>query len=122
MNRRVLAVILTVTLLGSWVGAGFAQDYRFRPETERFNLRPPPEKPGPGKMALDASIGRPVGLAATAIGTTLFVLTLPFTAPSGSAPAAREGLVRTPARWTFKRPLGQRDPSAETPQVFRPQP
>jgi hypothetical protein len=71
----------------------------------------PPVKPQPPNsnvMAFDALIGRPLGLGMTVLGTGAFIATLPFTACSGSAREAARGLVREPAWWTFKRPLGQK--------------
>jgi hypothetical protein len=78
--------------------AAAAADYL---QTER-------RKPNTNVMAADALIGRPLGLGMTVLGTTAFVATLPFTIPSCSVRDAARGLVVEPARWTFKRPLGQR--------------
>ena len=64
-------------------------------------------KPDTNVMAVDALIGRPVGLAATVLGTTAFVATLPFTAFSGSVKDAARGLIKEPGQWTFTRPLGE---------------
>jgi hypothetical protein len=64
-------------------------------------------KPDSNVMAADALIGRPVGLAATVLGTTTFVATLPFTAFSGSVRDAARGLIKEPGAWTFTRPLGE---------------
>ena len=66
------------------------------------------QQPNTNIMAADALIGRPLGLGATVLGTTAFVATLPFTIPSRSVRDAARGLVVEPARWTFKRPLGQK--------------
>jgi hypothetical protein len=62
-----------------------------------------------GDMFADALIARPVGLFLIAAGTGLFVVTLPFTIPSGSVPEAAEKLVGVPLCRTFLRPLGHRD-------------
>ena len=57
-------------------------------------------------MAVDLVLVRPLGLAATVIGTVLTVVALPFTLPGGNAgDSARELIVR-PAEYTFNRPLG----------------
>jgi hypothetical protein len=62
--------------------------------------------PGPAAMAFDLALARPVGLAATVLGTAVFVVGLPFEALSGdfSDPARR--LVVEPAKFTFTRKLG----------------
>jgi hypothetical protein len=55
---------------------------------------------------VDAAVARPFTFALTAVGSALFVVTLPFTAPSGSMNKAAKTLVVSPAKDTFKRPLG----------------
>jgi hypothetical protein len=54
-------------------------------------------------------LGRPVGFAATVLGSAIFVVSLPVTATSGSIKSAAEALVLRPARYTFVRPLGDMD-------------
>jgi hypothetical protein len=60
-----------------------------------------------GCMVLDTMIVRPFGLAAIVIGTAFFVISLPFTVPSGSVGKAADNLVSDPVKWTFCRPLGE---------------
>lgn len=57
-------------------------------------------------MVVDAVVMRPLGLAATVVGTVLTVVVLPFTIPSGSVEASAHELIVRPAAYTFKRPLG----------------
>jgi|SRR5690554_2563171 len=57
-------------------------------------------------MAGDLLIARPLLLAATAVGTAVFVVTLPFSWLSGSTDKAGKALVVEPARATFVRCLG----------------
>jgi hypothetical protein len=57
-------------------------------------------------MAMDGLIGRPVGLAATIVGTALFIATLPFSSLGGNTHQAWETLVQDPGRYTFQRCLG----------------
>jgi hypothetical protein len=59
------------------------------------------------KMVLDAIVLRPIGLATTVAGTAIYTISLPFSLLGGNEPAARETLVKDPARYTFKRPLGE---------------
>ncbi|MCY4515151.1 MAG: hypothetical protein OXC69_08485 [Candidatus Tectomicrobia bacterium] len=63
-----------------------------------------------GPMLVDAFLLRPLGLAATVAGTAAFVLTLPFSLPTGSVEKAAKALVVRPARYTFARPLGEFKP------------
>src|SRR4051794_29808869 len=60
-------------------------------------------------MITDVAIVRPVCLAATAIGSVFFVLSLPIAAMSRSTKKAAHVLVVTPAKATFTRPLGDMD-------------
>jgi hypothetical protein len=67
---------------------------------------------GTGKgtdMVLDLLILRPLGLLATGAGSAAFVISLPFTLPSGSVGTAACELVREPFLYTFSRPLGDMD-------------
>jgi hypothetical protein len=66
----------------------------------------PPERAG-GDMALDLLLARPIGLLAIIGGSVAFVVSLPFTIPSGSMDAAADAMVKQPIDYTFKRPLGQ---------------
>jgi hypothetical protein len=66
------------------------------------------QPPNSNVMAADALIGRPLGLGMTVLGTGAFIATLPISICSGSVKQAARGLVREPAWWTFKRPLGQK--------------
>ena len=59
-----------------------------------------------GAMVADLVVGRPACLVATAVGSVFFVLSLPFAYSSRSVDSAAHALVITPARATFRRPLG----------------
>lgn len=66
------------------------------------------EAPSAGAMAFDLILVRPLSLFATVIGTGLFVLDLPLSLVMGEAPSVpAQVLVVEPARYTFRRPLGQ---------------
>ena len=58
-------------------------------------------------MVVDLVVARPLGLAATVIGTVLTVVALPFTIPSGSVESSARELIVKPAEYTFNRPLGE---------------
>jgi hypothetical protein len=58
-------------------------------------------------MVVDLVVVRPLGLAATVIGTVLTVVALPFTIPSGSVESSARELIVKPAEYTFSRPLGE---------------
>ena len=62
-----------------------------------------------GKIIADIAVMRPAGLLATAVGSVFFVVSLPFTAVSGTVKQTAQTLVIKPARATFARPLGNMD-------------
>ena len=65
------------------------------------------EDPSGGEMVFDVVVLRPVGLVATAVGCVFWVVSSPFAALGGNMDVASEKLVKDPAAFTFKRPLGQ---------------
>jgi len=73
-------------------------------------------EPSSGEVLVDAVIARPIGLLTTIAGAAAFVVSLPFTLPSKSVDRAKEALVVTPARYTFKRPIGQLDSCTSLPE------
>lgn len=58
-------------------------------------------------MLVDIVIARPLGLLATVVGAAAWVVSLPFSLPSGSADEAAQALIAAPVAYTFKRPLGE---------------
>jgi hypothetical protein len=119
MGRKILILFLVVSLGGLWASFAAAGEmgYSLR-QSERGFKEPAPQEPNSGVIFLDAAIGRPLGLATTIVGTGLFVVTLPFTAPSGDVGPAARALMGDPAGWTFLRPLGRSDPRFEDRGVF----
>jgi hypothetical protein len=65
------------------------------------------KEPGGGAMLFDMVVVRPIGLAATAIGSVFWVVSLPFSASGDNVDVATKKLVKEPAAYTFKRPLGE---------------
>jgi hypothetical protein len=60
----------------------------------------------PLSMVVDVLVARPISFAATAVGSALFVVSLPIAAVSRSTKETSETLVAAPARDLFTRPLG----------------
>lgn len=58
-------------------------------------------------MIADVIVARPIGLMATVVGSTVYVVSLPFSLLGGNEEQAREKLVKEPTAFTFKRPLGE---------------
>jgi hypothetical protein len=63
-------------------------------------------------MIVDILAARPIGLVATITGTVVFVVSLPFSALGGNTEEAWDSLVVSPAKYTFRRPLGEYDEQA----------
>jgi len=59
-----------------------------------------------GYMMGDLVVMRPLGIAATVVGSVFYVLSLPFSLAGGNEEEARQKLVKDPAGYTFTRPLG----------------
>ena len=120
MKRKVLLVILVVSLVCVWGGAATAGQigYSMRSMDTGFGIKPQTAPPNSSVVAADAIIGRPLGLATTIAGTGVFILTLPFSLPSHSVDTAGWGLVGRPGGWTFVRPLGRNAPEFEEKSVF----
>ncbi len=60
-----------------------------------------------GYMAADLVILRPMGIIATAVGSLVYVISLPFSIPGGNQGEAYQKLIADPANYTFQRPLGE---------------
>jgi hypothetical protein len=121
MRHRLPVVILTIILVATWgsmAGAAGPMPYNLDKAEKGFR-EPSKAEPSAAAVAADAVIGRPVGLVTTIAGAGLFVITLPFTAPSGSARQAAWELVGRQGGWTFNRPLGRSDPRYEREGIFR---
>ena len=55
---------------------------------------------------VDIILVRPISLAATVVGTAVFIVSLPFSIPSKSVGATAKALVADPFNFTFTRPVG----------------
>ena len=58
------------------------------------------------QMFVDFFFLRPLGIAATAVGTAVFIISLPFSASGGNVKEAFCKMIAEPAQFTFARPLG----------------
>lgn len=65
-----------------------------------------PNDPSAVAMGADLVIGRPLLLAATVIGTAVWIVALPFSAAGGNVKKSGDKLVVWPAKNTFVRCLG----------------
>ena len=69
-------------------------------------LAGPEDEPTAMAMTGDLVVARPLGIAITAIGAAVFVVSLPFTALGGNVSQSADTLVTGPAREAFVRCLG----------------
>lgn len=67
---------------------------------------PPESQMDSGLMLVDIALARPIGIVATAAGFAIFVVSAPFSALGNNTKEAWGSLVVSPAKYTFKRPLG----------------
>jgi hypothetical protein len=92
-KKKMTLVILIVFLLvgsfhsGVWAWEKWSKD---DPVTDEWNM-------------IDLVVARPAGVLAGIAGTGLFILTLPFTIPSGGVNDAAERLIVSPFKFSFGR-------------------
>ena len=122
MKNKVLLGILVISLVCAWGSVCTAGQigYSMRGAEKGFGFKPNPNPPSSSVVAVDAIIGRPLGLATAIAGTAVFLVTLPMSIPSESTSEAAWGLVGRPAGWTFARPLGRSEPVYEERGIFQP--
>ncbi|MCF8045712.1 MAG: hypothetical protein K9J83_07605 [Desulfarculaceae bacterium] len=60
-----------------------------------------------GAMTADIVMARPIGLLSLILGSSMFVVSLPLSGLGGNVDSAARNLVVEPAKYTFKRPLGE---------------
>ena len=94
-KRPVAFIVLSVFLLTATVSPALAQDSEADSDITAAS------------MIGDLFVLRPLGLAATILGTAFFFVTLPITAAAGNTEVAGEKFVKEPGKFTFNRPLGK---------------
>ena len=87
--------MIFVLLIAPLVSTALAEEYFER------------EDPTGSMMIFDFIVVRPIGIAATVIGSVFYVVSLPFSLLGDNSGEAGEALVKDPAAYTFKRPLGE---------------
>jgi hypothetical protein len=111
--------MLAVSLVCAWGGASIAGVLGYSMDrADRGFARQAEAEPSAPAVAADGLIARPLGLATTIAGTGLFLVTLPFSASSGSVNEAARGMIGKPGGWTFVRPMGRGDARFEEQGVF----
>ena len=67
----------------------------------------PEDEPNEVSIATDILFARPLGLVATLVGATVFLVGAPFAMLAGDLETPGRILVGEPAEFTFDRPLGK---------------
>ncbi len=117
MGRKTLIILVAVSLACAWGVLGFAGELGYSLDGAGKGFKTPLE-PNSTVLALDALVAKPMGLCTTVVGTGVFAITIPFTAPSGDLGRAGRAMVVNPAGWTFMRPLGKSDFRFEDPPLL----
>ena len=94
-KKSLVTLMIAVLLIAPAASTALAEEYFER------------EQPSGGEMIYDFILVRPVGIVATAVGSVFYVISLPFSALGGNTGEAVDALVKEPAAYTFKRPLGE---------------
>lgn len=81
----------------------YAADLQERPQPEKQEK----EEKDSGIMAMDLLIARPLGFLATVAGGAIFLVSLPVSAMTGQSRLVYDKMVKEPAKYTFKRSLGE---------------
>ena len=101
-RQSLIFFLLAAVLLFTWAASpALAKDQKYQ--------YPAGEDRNAVSMMFDLILLRPLGLAATVIGTAFFIVSLPVSAIGGNTGEAAKKLVVEPAKYTFSRPLGAED-------------
>lgn len=90
-----VSIVIAALICVPFAATAQAQDY--------FEAK----EPGGGAMMYDTVVVRPIGIVATAVGSVFWLVSLPFSALGDNTEMATKKLVKEPAAYTFKRPLGE---------------
>ena len=86
--KRIFVTLLSIFLLiGTFCPTVRAQD---DPITDEWNM-------------IDLFVARPIGVAMGIVGTAFFIVSLPFTVPTGSVDRAANMFITKPFNFSFKR-------------------
>lgn len=86
--------------------------------TQALALDPEADRvPSASEVFIDAALVRPLGVVTLVSGAAVWLVSLPFTLPSGSVGKSTEALLVKPFQHTFKRPVGQFATCEERPDT-----
>ena len=93
--KKIFLILLTLSMVmgglysTGWAGENFRRD----------------DPVAHGWSAVDLIVARPLGIVAGIVGSTIFVVSLPFTLPSGNVGNAADMLVVQPFQFSFTRKI-----------------
>jgi hypothetical protein len=91
--KKIFLLLLTLSLvMGSLYSTGWAGDKWAKEDPV-----------GQGWSAIDLIFARPLGVAAGIVGTAIFIVSLPFTIPSGGVADAADMFITKPFQFSFTR-------------------
>ena len=96
MKKRLLVMLTVVGVIGMVYSLSWAQAAWRDPIQDEFDTA-------------DLFLARPASVAAGIIGTGLFVLSLPFTIPTGGVEASKDMFITKPFQFAFERPFPDDD-------------
>jgi hypothetical protein len=100
VKKKSLVFLIAAVLLFTWAASpALAKEAQYIAGEDRNAV----------SMMFDLVLLRPLGLAATVIGTAFFIVSLPVSVLGGNTGEAANKLVVAPAKYTFSRPLGAED-------------
>jgi hypothetical protein len=89
-------------LIAVWIGSVFIASLLVTPLSAAEK-----KEPSPDEVAADLLFVRPVAFSAVIVGSAIYIISLPFTIPTGNAKLAGRKLVVKPWKYTFSKPLGE---------------
>jgi len=96
MRKRLLVMLTVVVVIGMVYSLSWAQAAWRDPIQDEFDTA-------------DLFLARPAAVGAAIIGTGLFVLSLPFTIPTGGVEDAADMFIAKPFQFAFERPFPDDD-------------
>jgi hypothetical protein len=88
-------------LISVWIGILFLVSLSVTPLSAGET-----KEPSPDEVAADLLFIRPVAFSSIIVGSAIYIVTLPFTIPTGNLGLAGRKLVIEPWKYTFSKPLG----------------
>jgi hypothetical protein len=93
--KKIFLILLTLSMvMGGLYSTGWAGDH-FRKDDPVAH----------GWSAVDLLVARPLGIVAGIAGSTIFVVSLPFTIPSGNVGNAADMFIVQPFQFSFTRKI-----------------